>query len=156
MVSRARRRAPGIWATAVGTFAYCVGYGTMLGIFCAGMVGPAFAMFWPAGVLVILGFAVLLGGRFGVAVGILVGIAFVLLVGIGEYRAAQARVAAAMPWVAIVISDAATAVLFVSWSTGPFVILAEAFSTALALFGGTRIARAYLRAEEPRMRQLIH
>ena len=134
------RRTPGIWATAVGTFRVLRRVWHTARRVCAGVVGLAFAMSWPPAVLVILGYALLFGSRFGLAVGVLVGVAFVLLVGIGECRGAQADVAAAMPWVAVVISDAATAVLFIGWSTGPFTILAEAFSTALALFGGSRIA----------------
>jgi hypothetical protein len=152
-----RRCTPGIQATAFGVFSYCVGFGSLLGIVGAAVAGITMSLgAIPSAIPFVLLFAIPLGATFGLLVGIVTGFVFAVLVVIGERRNAQARVADAMPWVAVLIANGATLFAFVSWA--PFVLIAVTQMSALALacFGGTRIARAYLRAEEPRIRQLIH
>jgi hypothetical protein len=152
-----RRRTPGIRATAIGIFGYCVGYGSLLGIVGAGVIGIAMSIVTiPSAIPLVLLFAVPLGGAFGLAVGIVTGFVFSLLVLIGERRNAHARVADVMPWAAVLIANGATLAFFASWAALALIAITQMCSLALACFGGTRIARAYLRAEEPRIRQLIH
>jgi len=152
-----RRRRPGIRTTAIGIFGYCVGFGALLGM--AGGVATGIAISlgaYPAGILLVLIFAIPLGATFGMLVGIVTGLVFAVLVVIGDRRNAQAKVADLMPWMAVFIANGATLFFFASWASLALIAVTQMCSLALACFGGTRIARAYLRAEEPRIRQLIH
>jgi hypothetical protein len=151
-----KHRTPGIWASAVGVFGYCIGSGVLLGMAGAAVIVIVYAVAADSGaVLLLLVFAVPVGGVFGLLVGIVVGLALVLLVVIGDRRSCPSTVADAMPWTAVVIANSATLAIFVA-SGAATILLTQMCSTALACFGGTRVAKAYLRAEEPRIRQLIH
>jgi hypothetical protein len=151
-----KHRTPGIWASAVGVFGYCVGSGVLLGMAGATVIAIVYAVSaGPGAVLLTLIFAVPVGGVFGLLVGVVVGLVLVVLVVIGDRRSCQSKVADAIPWAAVVIANSATLAMFVATGAAT-VLLTQMCSTALACFGGTRVAKAYLRAEEPRIRQLIH
>ncbi len=151
-----RRRIPGIGTTAIGILGYGVGYGATLGFVGGLVIGLGFSFYDPRIVLFVLLFSIPLGGAFGLLVGIVTGLVLAVLVVIGDRRNAQVRVADLMPWIAVLIANGMTLLAFASWSPLALIALTQMCSLALAFFGGTRIARAYLRAEEPRVRQLIH
>lgn len=147
---------PGIRTTAVGIFGYCIGFGALLGMAGGVVIGIAMSLGVPSAIPFVLFFAIPLGATFGLLVGIVTGFVFAILVVIGEHRDAQVRVADLMPWMAVLVANGATLLFFAPWSTLTMIAVTQMSALALACFGGTRIARAYLRAEEPRIRQLIH
>jgi len=149
-----RTHSAGIATTAVGAWANCVLYGTAFGAVGAAIVGAALSLPQPQLLAIYAAFAALAGATFGFVVGNAVGITFAVLVPAADERNQQARLARAMPWLAVTISEPLALLLGLRSSRGRLIF--ALLDATFAFAGGRSIARRYLRAEGPKIRQLIH
>jgi hypothetical protein len=144
----------GIATTARGAWANGVVYGTALGALGAAMVSATLARPAPELLLVYAAVATLVGATFGFIVGNAVGILFAVLVVVADERNGQANLARAMPWLAVAISEPIA--LLLGLQSLKSALMFAALDAVFAFIGGRSIARRYLRAEGPKIRQLVH
>ena len=143
-----------IGTTACGAWANYLVYGSAFGAVGAAIVGAAVSQQQPQLFIVYAAFAAFTGATFGFVVGNVVGIPFAVLVIVADKHHQQASLARAMPWLAVALSAPLAILLGLASivATVSFVALDAAF----AFVGGRSIARRYLRAEGPKIRQLVH
>jgi hypothetical protein len=147
-------RSAGIAVTAFGAWANCLVYGMAFGVVGATIVGAVLGWQQPHLLWIFVGFAAVFGASFGWFLGNLVGIPFAVLVVVADKRSQQLRLAHAMPWLAVAITEPLA--LFLGLGSAAGTVLFASLDAAFAFFGGRSIARRYLRAEGPKIRELVH
>jgi hypothetical protein len=141
-----------IAATAIAVWLFCIC--DAIGLAIIGALALAILLsFGQLPVLALtarLAFAV--GARYGLIVGVTVGAVFALLVVAADRHGRQRLVADAMPPIAALLTLAVTAVVFrLGW-----LLLLAPLAIAFSWLGAAKVAQQYLRAEAPRIRQLVH